>query len=211
MNAGKRYATGVVTSTLATALVTVLAAALAAALVTRPVSAQQRPKPRLEPARVAGELVLGSYAGIGGFVIGRFVGYGVSDLVGVENETARRRVAFVGGVVGGGLATAGMVYAIGNAGDQAGDFDATLLGTGVGFIAAAGIAKLILGPALRPRPGSSTAKRWATANRDPVDQWGRGRATLLASRCTRLFPCLPWSTRSFMGSIGLNTPSCARI
>ncbi len=127
-------------------------------------SAQQFDKPRIQPARVVGQVVVGGYSGIAGFVIGRFAAEGISDVVGIENETAMRRIGFVGGVIGGGLATAGVVYGIGNIGDQTGDFDATYLGTGVGFVAALGIARMILGPEGRPREGMSTSARWATAN-----------------------------------------------
>jgi hypothetical protein len=75
-----------------------------------------------------------------------------------------RNLGYIGGVIGGGVATAGVVYGIGNMGDQTGDFDATALGTGVGFVAAVGIAKMVLGPTERPRQGMSTATRWAAAN-----------------------------------------------
>ena len=109
-------------------------------------------------------MVVGGYSGIAGFVIGRFAAEGISDVVGIENETAMRRIGFAGGVIGGGLATAGVVYGIGNIGDQTGDFDATYLGTGVGFVAALGIARMMLGPEGRPREGMSTSARWATAN-----------------------------------------------
>lgn len=126
--------------------------------------AQQIERPRIEPARVAGQVIVGGYSGIGGFVIGRFVAEGIAGVAQVENEAALRRLGFVGGVIGGGLATAGVVYGIGNIGDQTGDFDATYLGTGVGFVAALGIAKMILGPEGRPREGMSTSARWATAN-----------------------------------------------
>jgi len=119
---------------------------------------------RLEPLRVAAETVVGGYAGIGGFVVGRFVAEGTSSLLGVDHEGTLKKLGFVGGVIGGGLATAGTVYAIGNIGDQTGDFDATYLGTGIGFVAALGIAKMVLGPEGRPREGMSTASRWAAAN-----------------------------------------------
>ena len=126
--------------------------------------AQQIDKPRIQPARVAAQVVVGGYSGIAGFVIGRFAAEGITGAVGIENETAMRRIGFVGGVIGGGLATAGVVYGIGHMGDQAGDFDATYLGTGVGFVAAVGIARMMLGPGGRPREGMSTSARWATAN-----------------------------------------------
>lgn len=145
-------------------LLAVAALALALLAGASTLEAQQIAKPRIEPVRVAGQVVLGGYSGIAGFVIGRFVAEGVTGAVGIENETAVRRLGFVGGVIGGGLATAGVVYGIGNVGDQTGDFDATYLGTGVGFVAALGIARMVLGPEGRPREGMSTSKRWAAAN-----------------------------------------------
>lgn len=145
---------------------TMRTALVAAALVAgaRAAGAQALEKPRLEPVRVAGQVVVGGYSGIGGFVIGRFVAERIAGAANIENEAAMRRLGFVGGVIGGGLATAGVVYGIGNIGDQTGDFDATYLGTGVGFVAALGIAKMVLGPEGRPREGMSTSARWATAN-----------------------------------------------
>lgn len=140
-------------------VIALLSGACAAQALAQPVD-----KPRLEPLRVAGETVLGGYAGIGGFVVGRFVAEGSAGLLGVDHEGTVRKIGFLGGVIGGGLATAGVVYGIGNLGDQTGDFDATYLGTGVGFIAALGIAKMVLGPEGRPREGMSTAARWTAAN-----------------------------------------------
>lgn len=144
-----------------------LAGACAAALLCTGVStarAQQQERPRLEPLRVAGETVIGGYAGIAGFVVGRFVFERAAGLGGVDHEGTLRKLGYFGGIVGGGLATAGTVYAIGSIGDQTGDFDATYLGTGIGFVAALGVAKMVLGPEGRPREGLSTAKRWAAAN-----------------------------------------------
>jgi hypothetical protein len=142
---------------------TALAVLCLAALAGR-VQAQEMEKPRLDALRVAGEVVLGGYAGIGGFVAGRYVAEGLSGLAGARNETTVRNLGFLGGVVGGGLATAGVVYAFGSLGDETGDFDATYLGTGAGFIVALGIAKMVLGPEGRPREGMSTSARWAAAN-----------------------------------------------
>jgi hypothetical protein len=92
------------------------------------------------------------------------VGEEGAELLGVRSEDTRRRLGYLGGVIGGGLATAGTVFAIGNVGDQTGDFDATYLGTGAGFVLALGLAKVLLGPDGRPPESSSTAARWATAN-----------------------------------------------
>lgn len=130
-----------------------------------PVGAEaQQARPDLNAGRIAGEAFLGAYAGIGGFLIGRFVGERTSDLGGVAREETRRRIGFTTGVVVAGLATAGTVYGIGNIGDETGDFDATMLGAGVGFVGALALARMTLGPSERPREGMSTAMRWAAAN-----------------------------------------------
>ena len=142
-----------------------IAVACALILVALPLSAQPTDRPRLDAARVAGETFAGAYAGIGGYYLGRFVADRMSHAVGVEEEgDAHRRIGMVGGVVVGGFATAGVVYAIGSMGDTGGDFNATLLGTGAGFVLSMGAARLILGPDVRPDPGMSTGARWATAN-----------------------------------------------
>ena len=126
--------------------------------------AQQQPKPRLEPARVTGQVVLGAYAGIGGFIVGRYLGEELVQRVGSEHEPTIRRVGFATGTIGGGLATAGVVYGIGSLGEQSGDFDATALGAGVGFVASMALARVLLGPELSPPSGMRTTARWATAN-----------------------------------------------
>jgi len=128
------------------------------------VEAQQQPKPRLEPARVTGQVVLGAYAGIGGFIVGRFVGEELVQRLGSEHEPTIRRVGFATGAIGGGLATAGVVYGIGSLGNQSGDFDATALGAGIGFATSTALARLLLGPELSPPSGMRTTARWATAN-----------------------------------------------
>lgn len=136
---------------------------LGAVLAPAPARAQQE-RPPLSAGRVTGEIAAGTYSGIGGFIVGRFVGERAGDVIGVSSEDTRKRLGYAGGVIGGGLATAGVVFAIGNIGDQTGEFDATYLGTGVGFVAALGLSRALLGPAGRPRSGMSTAARWAAAN-----------------------------------------------
>lgn len=124
----------------------------------------QQARPPLSAGRVIGQSVGGAYAGIGGFVVGRFLGERLGDAVGVASDDTRDRLGWASGVLVAGLATAGTVYAIGNIGDETGEFDATYLGTGIGFVAAVGLARLTLGPSERPRQGMSTAGRWALAN-----------------------------------------------
>ena len=126
--------------------------------------AQEQPKPRLDAVRVAGEAFGGAYAGIGGFVLGRFVGTEIADLVGVESEVTRRRTGYATGMVTGAFATAGAVYLIGSMGDETGQFNATLLGTGIGYVAAVGIAQMFLDPEGRPRSGMSTRMKWTAIN-----------------------------------------------
>ncbi len=141
------------------ALATVLTASLGAS----PLHAQQA-RPSLSAGRVTGELVAGTYAGIGGFLIGRFVGERLADISGAEQDATINRVGIVSGVMVAGLATAGSVYGIGSIGDQTGDFDATYLGSGVGFVAGWALSRAILGPAERPKQNMSTAMRWTMAN-----------------------------------------------
>jgi len=124
----------------------------------------QQARPALSAGRVTGQLVGGTYAGIGGFLIGRFAGERVADVLGAEQEATINRVGIASGVLVAGLATAGTVYGIGNIGDQTGDFDATYLGTGVGFVAGWALSRAILGPAERPKQDISTAMRWTMAN-----------------------------------------------
>lgn len=124
----------------------------------------QRARPPLDAGRVTGELVAGTYVGIGGFLVGRFVGERMADLLGAERDATIRGVGLTSGIAVAGLATAGTVYGIGSIGDQTGDFSATYLGTGVGFVAGWALSRALLGPGERPGEGMSTAARWAAAN-----------------------------------------------
>lgn len=124
----------------------------------------QQARPPLSAGRVTAEVVVGTYTGIGGFIVGRYVGERVGEIIGVTSDDTRRRLGYASGVFAGGLVTAGSVYGIGSMGDETGDFATTYLGTGVGFVAAWGLSRAILGPSERPRSGYSTAGRWAIAN-----------------------------------------------
>lgn len=128
-----------------------------------PLSAQDVTPP-LSAGRVLGEALGGTYAGIGGFVVGRYLGERVADVVGVQSDRTRDRVGMLSGITLAGLATAGTVYAIGNIDGQTGDFDRTWLGSGVGFAAAFALNYVIIGPLERPREGTSTATQWVVAN-----------------------------------------------
>ena len=145
---------------------TVARAVLVCTLMAAPMFAAQaqQARPALSAGRISGELVAGTYAGIGGFLIGRYVGERVGDIAGVDQDATRRLMGNVTGVAVAGLATAGTVYAIGNIGDQTGEFDATYLGTGVGFVAGWALSRALLGPQERPRQGMSTAMRWTMVN-----------------------------------------------
>jgi hypothetical protein len=143
----------------------VLAAALCVGLPsTRPLGAQALEKPRLDAGRVAGEVVVGTYAGIGGFLVGRTVAVRLAEGLGAVEEPTLRRLGWAGGILGGGLATAGVVYGIGGLGETAGDFDATWLGSGVGFVLSASVARFLFGADGTPPEGMPPAARWATIN-----------------------------------------------
>ena len=126
--------------------------------------AQALEKPRLDAGRVTGEIVVGTYAGIGGFLVGRSAAVQLAEAVGAVEEPTLRRVGWGGGILGGGLATAGVVYSIGRIGETAGDFDATWLGSGAGFVVSATVARLLFGADGAPPEGMRPAARWATIN-----------------------------------------------
>ena len=141
----------------------VLAAALCVGLAApAALGAQALEKPRLDAGRVTGEVVAGTYAGIGGFLVGRAVAIGIAEGLGAVEEPTLRRLGWAGGILGGGLATAGVVYGIGGLGETAGDFDATWLGSGVGFVLSASVARLMFGADGTPPEGMPPAARWAT-------------------------------------------------
>jgi hypothetical protein len=121
-------------------------------------------RPDLEPARIAGELMVGAYAGIGGYFAGRFIGETALRLVPTAHERTRDDVAFVTGVLGGGVATAAGVTAIGNIGDQTGSFQASLIGMGAGVLTGVFINQLMYGHARLPRGRESSRMRWLEAS-----------------------------------------------
>ncbi len=137
--------------------------ALGLVALAQPGAAQQQ-KPSLNAGRITGEVLAGTYVGIGGFLVGRVAGENLSDALRVESDRTRNRIGIGTGAVVAAFATAGVVYGIGNIGDETGDFDATLAGTGAGFVVALGLAHVLIGPGLRPPEGSSTRARWATVN-----------------------------------------------
>lgn len=117
----------------------------ALALCTAPLSAQRAERPPLEAGRLTGEVVGGAYAGIAGFLAGRWIGNTVADAIGVEHDKTRNAIALSGAIAGAGLGTAGAVYAIGSLGDQSGDFSATMLGGGVGWVAGTALSRVLFG------------------------------------------------------------------
>jgi hypothetical protein len=120
---------------------------------------QQRPD--IEPLRVGGELVVGTYAGIGGFVLGRAAGGALADLM-THDDGTRDRIAMTTGIIGGGLATAGGVYAIGNMCCTTGSFGATFLGAGAGALTSFVLQKTVFsGRSHASRDASDL--RWSTA------------------------------------------------
>jgi hypothetical protein len=142
------------------------AALAAAVLVLTAIAPLRAPevRPSLSAGRVGGELIVGAYAGIGGFFIGRYVGDRLGDGFGVTSESTRDRLRIGTGVLLAGAATAGTVYAIGNIGNQTGDLGETAAGTAVGLVAAIALSRVVIAPEGRPPRNSSTARRWATAN-----------------------------------------------
>jgi hypothetical protein len=118
-------------------------------------------RPDLEPLRLGGEIVVGTYAGIGGFVLGRAAGGVLADLM-THDDGTRDRIAMTTGIIGGGLATAGGVYAIGNICCTTGSFGATFLGAGAGALASYVLQQTVFsGRSHASRDASDL--RWSTA------------------------------------------------
>ena len=123
-----------------------------------------RGRPSLEPARIAGELLAGAYAGIGGYFVGSWVGGGLGNLLSDASEGTKDQIAFAGGILGAGVATAASVVAIGNIGDQAGSFPTALVGTAAGVTAGLLLNQLLYGHARLPAEGESSRLRWVEAS-----------------------------------------------
>lgn len=127
------------------------------------VPATTRGRPPLEPARVVGEALAGAYAGIAGYFIGSMTVGGVAELSDISDDM-KERIAFFGGVVGAGAATAASVWAIGNIGDQTGSFPISVAGTAAGLAAGILLNQIIYGHARLPSAGESSRMRWVEAS-----------------------------------------------
>jgi hypothetical protein len=120
--------------------------------------------PSLEPARIAGEVLAGAYAGIGGYFIGSWLGGNVGEMLPDASEGTRDQIAFMGGIVGAGIATAASVSAIGNIGDQTGSYPAALAGTAGGVVAGLLLNQILYGHARLPSETESSRLRWVEAS-----------------------------------------------
>jgi hypothetical protein len=113
---------------------------------------------------VGGEVAVGTYAGLGGYVLGSWAGNNVAGAMGATSDVTRDRVGLAAGVVAAGFATAGSVYGIGNAGDQTGSFSATMIGTGAGLTAGILLNQLMYGHTRLPADRESSRMRWLEAS-----------------------------------------------
>lgn len=121
-------------------------------------------KPSLDAARVAGELLAGSYAGVAGYFLGSWIsGFGADALAGASEGT-KEQITFVGGVLGAGVATAAAVSAVGNIGDQTGSYPAALAGTAAGVGVGLLLNQVLYGHARLPREEESSRMRWIEAS-----------------------------------------------
>lgn len=118
-------------------------------------------RPDLEPGRVVGELVVGSYAGITGFFLGHYVGQVVTDWVADPADATRDRIAFATGVAGAWVGTTAGVFAIGSIGNQTGSLGTTAFGAGIGAVAGAVLDRLVFAPRSGNPTASASAVRWA--------------------------------------------------
>jgi hypothetical protein len=120
--------------------------------------------PALEPARVAGEVLAGAYAGIGGYFVGSWLAGNIGEMLPDASEGTRDQIAFMGGVVGAGIATAASVSAIGDIGGQTGSYPAALAGTAGGVVAGLLLNQILYGHARLPSETGSSRLRWVEAS-----------------------------------------------
>lgn len=90
------------------------------------------PRPALSALRIAGEVIAGNVAGLGGYFVGQAVGDQIASRWPDQNEHTSVFITTGFAYTGAAFATAGGVYAVGSIGDQRGSFSATMLGAGVG-------------------------------------------------------------------------------
>ncbi|MDA1081970.1 MAG: hypothetical protein O2973_09895 [Gemmatimonadetes bacterium] len=121
-------------------------------------------KPPLEPARVAGQLLAGAYAGIGGYVIGSLAGGALTGAMPGVSDDAKSTIKFTAGVLGAAAATAGAVWTVGDIGDQAGSYTDALIGTAGGIATAFLFNRLVYGHARLPSEPGSSRLRWIEAS-----------------------------------------------
>lgn len=120
--------------------------------------------PPVEPARVAGEVLAGAYAGIGGYFIGSWAGSMLGAMLPSASDGTKDQISFGAGIVGATLATAASVTAIGNIGDQTGSYPTALAGTVGGVAAGLLLNQLLYGHARLPSEHGSSRVRWIEAS-----------------------------------------------
>jgi len=118
-------------------------------------------RPDVESWRVAGEVFAGAYAGYAGYFVGRLIGTRVADMVVAKGngEPTRRALRNTFGYASGAFATSGAVWGVGSLQGQTGDYETTLLGTGVGFGVAVLVNHTLLLPAHGDQSGSARFMR----------------------------------------------------
>jgi len=121
-------------------------------------------KPDIEPARVAGEVLAGAYAGIGGYVIASWASGFLTDRLTDASEGTKQQIELGFGVVGAIAGTAVSVWAVGDIGDQTGSYPATVMGATGGVVTAFLINKALYGSARLPNKPGSSRMRWVEAS-----------------------------------------------
>lgn len=125
---------------------------------------ESRGTPALEPARVAGEVLAGAYAGLGGYFLFSWIGDLIIDDMPMASDGTKRDFKFYMGVAGATAATAASVAAIGNIGDQTGSYPAALTGTVAGVGVGIVINQILYGHSRLPSEGESSRVRWIEAS-----------------------------------------------
>jgi hypothetical protein len=119
--------------------------------------------PALEAPRVAGELLAGAYASIGGYMVGSWVGGLAAEPLPASDDT-KEQISFATGVVGASFATAAAVSAVGSIGDQTGSYGAAVGGAAGGVVAGFLVNQILYGHARLPSQSESSRMRWVEAS-----------------------------------------------
>lgn len=147
-------------------LLALVAGAAHAQVVAAPLpSTPSEGKPDIRYERVAGEVVLGSYAGVLGYFVGRGAGTIATTMMADEHDRLRENLVNGVGIGTAAFAIGGTVYAIGNIGAETGSFRNTMVGVTAGVAMSLLMSKVMFNGRM-PVDEQTSHRRWLMAALD---------------------------------------------